>query len=259
MPRERAGSVVPQVREYFRRKHIRGAIFDLDDFLLDTNRDAFGRQMDVFSRQVVSLERDIPFAFMRGVVHDANRQIHQEMGVDPRRWERIVHSLGDTLGRRMRPILRQFTPTLLAIYKTIPSPMPRALRTVSIIHEAVPVAINSHALGPWTGDKLFFTGLLKHMSHVHVVPVAQKHKEARDWVAAARGLGLRPRDVMTGGDSLIADTMPALEAGVREGNVFLAESDWGKHNSNGKSAITGILRADGIAGLIPLMLQEVER
>lgn len=255
MLRERA-TVVPHVREYFRRKNIRGVIFDLDDFLLDTNTDAFGRQMEMFAQQVVAVEPDIPFAFMKHTVHEANRHIHQDMGVNPRRWERVVHSLGDTLGRRMRPILREFTPTFLGIYHTIPRPMSQALWTVSILHEVAPVAINSHALGPWTWDKLFYTGLLRYISHIHIVPVTHKHKEPRDWAAATRALGFRPKHVLTGGDSLIADAMASLEAGVPQGQVFLAESDWGKHNSNGKPPVTGILRANGIAGLIPLMLQE---
>lgn len=220
MPREQSGSVAPQIRDFLRRNKIRGVIFDLDDFLLDTNRDAFGRHMDIYSRQVVAVEPDIPFSFMRQAVHDANKRIHPEMGVDPRRWERIVHALGDTLGWRLRPVLRRFAPTFHAIYESVPGSMPGAVRTVSILHKEVPVAINSHAVDTWTRDKLFYSGLLRFMTHVHVVPVAQKHKEPRDWDKAARAMDLRPRDVLAGGDSLIADAWPALEAGVREGNVF---------------------------------------
>ncbi len=255
--RAERNETIQKLRTRFRRDRIEATVLDLDDFLLRTDGDAFGRQMDRFAGLVVAAAPEIPLEHMKRTVRLANKAVHQEMGVDPKRWQGVVHLLGDWLGDSMRPTLRQYLPTLLDIYHIIPRLVPGARTVVATLAEAAPVGINTHALTGWTGDKLSGTGLSRYVSFVHVVPVTQKHKEAKDWHAAARGLGTRPGRLLTGGDSGIADAVPSLEAGVKEGNVILVASAWGSHNSNGTTLPDGIMRPETVQDIIPKLIEGV--
>lgn len=246
------------LREFIHRHDIRAAAFDLDDHLVKTNEHAFRRQMDRFSKEVTDVERDIPLPFMKTTVRVANTHVHEDVGVSPERWKRVVEVLGDMLGGSLRPTLRRFLPTLKSIYTIAPGLYPWALETVAEIAQHIPVGINSHGEFGWTIFKLERTGLDRYVSHAHAVPVTQRYKNQRDWHDTAVALGTRPRHLMVGGDSLIADVRPPLEAGVPEQNVFLSESAWGRHNSNGHNVPGGVHTLRGFGDLLPTVARVMQ-
>lgn len=233
--------------DWIRKNRIKAAIWDFDDFLIDTHK-VFDEQIGAFHdycvNRVPNLGKDDHVARFKGI----HNTVYDKMGVSPRSWKIIIDELSSEYGVPLQDGLAFFDD----IYTILP-PMFEGVKETLEVFQSIGIKQGMLTLAgeSWTDYKVDGHGLRPFFDRIKALdPEIHKHKTSEDWAAEVAAFGLKPEEVITGGDNINGDVRAAWNAGVR--HVVFAPSNVHWHDE--KELPNGIYEIEGVRNLIPTLV-----
>lgn len=206
---------------------IKGAVLDLDNFLICTN-ELFEPSFQEIAR-LISTEVNLPVESTYKALIAINESVHRRYHTDRNFvWPVLLEELSAkfSLGKGS---LKEIERYANMIYTTIPEVKDGAFDMLrNLKSEGCLIGINTQADEPWTRFKLEKTGLIRFVNSIHCVE--EGPKDATSWIIAAAKLRLSPTECAMGGDSKTSDILPATEAGYSV-RVWFNDSYWSRSHA----------------------------
>lgn len=204
--------IFEETQEILNRLGIEAVLFDLDDTLIYTS-EIFTRCMENYASQVakkIGMETSQVMEVMRAI----NDEEYKRMGVNPKRWEKVVEKLATQLSHGEREIIESLD-ALMAIYSTIPRIRQGVLGMLKVFKESgVKMVLVTHANVDWTYFKLDKLGFWDFFDVV-VIADENGHKKSEDWQRGLDSVATKPQNSLIVGDSLGGDIRPGHDLGAR--------------------------------------------
>jgi FMN phosphatase YigB (HAD superfamily) len=218
---------------------IEGAVFDLDDTLLETNA-LFLQAIDSYLTAVAADLHCYTEGLRPRFMELNTAAFHGPAKVSPERWDEVINGLIKTYGHP--EIFQKHRSILYDIYHQAPPYLRQAKSTLRILKETgLPLGLVTHANQEWTNRKIDTRGLADFFDPIWVADQYQPKSET-DWAKALALLNVQPHQCLGIGDSIASDMIPLSRLGVRY--RVLIPSPWSVYREgdipNGTKSIDGI-------------------
>lgn len=199
------------VKERLDDRGIKAALFDVDDYLLQTHA-VFQYWKEVFVLAAAKKLR-VTDEVIRRPFEQINNEAFKTHHVNPLRWDFVVAETGRQLTGRADYFLPQL-PLLKKIYETEIEWHPGAKLILDQLRQIeIRVGVVTHANVEWNRRKFDQTGMWNSIDGV-VIADENGLKSEKDWQRGIEMLKVRADQVMGGGDSVPGDLIPLTKLGV---------------------------------------------
>jgi FMN phosphatase YigB (HAD superfamily) len=237
-----------ELEEFFTANNIEGAIGDLDDTLIYTQK-IFNESYCDFSKKICEELSLDPEEFTK-TADLINSETHKARSVNPNRWDHYLAKLVEAYGREEKFL--RYSEHFKQIYSVVPEVRPGAFE---LIHDfqtgGRKFPVLTHANIGWSYYKMHTTKLGFVVDDI-VIADENGPKGPQDWLNAAERNGLNPKNTVVIGDNLKGDIMAAAEAEF--GHLILLPAEWHYYGEGDVPPGTLVMPQHDLTQILPALM-----
>lgn len=243
------------ISERLKLEGIEAILFDADDCLWDMHsifRACRNRALAYFF--LLFPETDQP-AF-KEKFETINNEVFKTHKVNPNRWHELLVRLRDDYPEISGLVFLRFLEKIMATYTIPPKVYDDVFPTLQILKETgLFLGMVTHGNERWQNWKIDVTAIGQYFPPNKVRIISQdSFKSAEEWLAAIRGFGFRPEEVIVVEDNVEWGINAVHKAGVSSSHLFWVDRGFGWRLYRTGELPKGAITINSISGLIEYML-----